>query len=101
MTRIQIVSLSQTLVHFLYQLKYLAENKWQQHTAGWLSVLLGFVSSSGQGATDQGEGAQGSAAVRTHGRGALEAAGGAETERGAPQGCSGGEEEAAARGGEG
>lgn len=94
MTRIQIVSLSQTLVHFIYQLKYLTENK-------RLSVLLGFVSSSGQGATDQGEGAQGSAAVRTHGRGALEAAGGAETERGAPQGCSGGEEEAAARGGEG
>lgn len=59
------------------------------------------VSFSGPGAADPGEGAQGSAAVRAHSGGALEAAGGAEAERGAPQGCSGGEEEAAARGGEG
>lgn len=59
------------------------------------------ASFSGQGAADQGEGAQGSAAVRAHGGGTLEAAGGAEAERGAPQSRSWGEEEAAARGGEG
>lgn len=57
--------------------------------------------SSCQGAADQGEGAQSSAAVRAHRGGALEAPGGAEAERGAPQGCGGGEEEAAAGGGEG
>lgn len=61
-----------------------------------LSLVL-----SGQGATDQGEGAQGSAAVWAHSGGTLEAAGGAEAERGAPQSCRGGEEEAAAGGGEG
>lgn len=59
------------------------------------------VSFSGQGAADQGEGAQSSAAVRTHRGGALEAAGGAEAERGDPQSCSRREEAAAARGGEG
>lgn len=62
---------------------------------------MDLVSSSGQGAAYQGEGAQSSAAVRTHSGGALEAAGGAEAERGAPQSRGGGEEEAAARGGEG
>lgn len=61
-----------------------------------LSLVL-----SGQGATDQGEGAQGSAAVWAHSGGTLEAAGGAEAERGAPQSRRGGEEEAAAGGGEG
>lgn len=65
----------------------------------WSWVCL--VSFSGQGAADQGEGAQSSAAVRTHSGGTLAAAGGAEAERGAPQNCSGGEEEAAARGGQG
>lgn len=60
-----------------------------------------WFSFSGQGATDQGEGAQSSAAVWTHCGGTLEAAGGAEAERGAPQSCCGGEEEAAARGGKG
>lgn len=54
------------------------------------------VHSSGPGAANQREGAQSSAAVRAHGGGTLEAAGGAEAERGAPQNCSGGEEEAAA-----
>lgn len=54
------------------------------------------VSSSGQGATDQGEGAQSTAAVRADGGGALEEAGGAETKGGTPQSCGGGEEEAAA-----
>lgn len=59
------------------------------------------VSFSGQGAADQREGAQSSAAVWAHGGGALEAAGGAKAERGAPQSSSGGEAKAAARGGEG
>lgn len=54
------------------------------------------VSSSGPGATDQGEGAQGTAAVRADGGGAMEEAGRAETKGGAPQSCGGGEEEAAA-----
>lgn len=59
------------------------------------------VSSSGPGATDQGEGAQSTAAVWADGGGALEEAGGAETKGGTPQSCGGGEEEAAAWGGEG
>lgn len=91
---------SRSLVPVVYQLKLVKAASAASH-CGVAESAYGLVSSSGPGTTDQGEGAQGTAAVWADGGGALEEAGGAETKGGVPQSCGGGEEEAAAWGGEG